>query len=119
MKDAIKLIIFKGEIFKEGDKIKFLKDVTNKDGKKEIDKGYECIVTRNELEKEIKIHALAQGMKVDAYDEKGNIFWSNYQEIEPQNKFEELKAEYESLSGQKARGTWGEKKLTEEIEKLK
>lgn len=111
----IKCRIYKGDIFEdEKGKIKFLRD-----GK--IDKGYTDFYNERDFKLQIQALGLQLGMYIDAYDEKENIFWSNYQEIEvnPNDEKAELIQEYETLSGEKAKGTWGVKKLTEEINKLK
>lgn len=112
--DTIKCRIFKGELFNDGKDIRFLDRQT-----KQIDKGYIDYFNQNEFEKLIKTHAKLLGMSIDAYDENENLFWSNYREVETKDEFSILKKEYEQLSGEKAKGTWGVKKLTEEIEKLK
>jgi len=113
--DNVKLKVFKGDLFEDDGKIRFINPSTKK-----IDEGYETFVNRNEFEKLIKVHAIHQGLKIDAYDENNKFFWSNYREVEVKaDELESLKLEYEQLSGNKPKGVWGEKKLKEEIEKLK
>ena len=75
--DNVKCRIFQGELFRDGDKIRFMDRKT-----KEIDEGYEDFFNRTEFEKLIKVHAILLGMKIDAYDENDNLFWSNYREVE-------------------------------------
>lgn len=113
-KDIVKCRIFKGELFEDDNKIRFIDRKTKK-----IDEGYFDYFNRTEFEKLIKVHALLLGMKIDAYDENDNLFWSNYREVETKDELEILKKEYEKLSGERAKGTWGIKKLTEELEKFK
>jgi hypothetical protein len=109
----IKCRIYKGDIFEENGKIKFLRNGT-------VDKGYEDYFNEKDFKLQIQAMALQLGMYIDAYDEKGNIFWSNYQDVQESGSDKEtLIEEYEQLSGEKAKGTWGVKKLTEEINKLK
>jgi hypothetical protein len=79
------------------------------------------------FEKNIKKNAGLQGLKIDAFDKDGNIYWSNYQDVsilekvEPKvdNELEILKKKYFELSGEEAKGNWGVKKLTELITNFK
>jgi hypothetical protein len=112
-KDIIKCRIFRGTKFEdESGEIKFLFN-------EKIDKGYDHFVNSQEFELEVKKWNLLLGYFTDAYDEKGNIFWSNYQDVEEKPDLPKLRLEYKELSGEEAKKNWGAKKLTEEIDKLK
>lgn len=113
----IKCRVFTGSKLKDGNKFRFTKDQVN--GEQIIDEGYIDYYDKKEFELRIKKYAKLMGFSIDAYNEKDEIFWSNYQELEEKPDLDQLRSEYKELSGEEADTRWKDKRLSEEINKLK
>lgn len=111
----IKCLVYRGRRVKYGNEFHFVYN-------DEVEEGQVNHFDEKEFELLIKKNAKILGYSIDALDKDGDIFWSNYQDV-PEKKasseLDKLIEEFETLSGEKAKGNWGVKKLTELIEELK
>lgn len=135
----IKCKIFTGTKFEDEGKVRFMHEGVN--GKNTIDEGYFDYFDEKEFKLHIQVYASLMGKHIDAYDKDGNIFWSNYlnlEKIEADNadrialekqkadekakkeaeELEKLQKQYKELSGEEAKKTFGIRGLKQEIAKL-
>ena len=80
----IKCRIFRGSPLKENGVIKSF--IFNS----EVEVGRIDYFDPKEFELGIKKNAKPQGLSIDAFDEDGHIFWSNYQEVKAKKEVEQI-----------------------------